>query len=65
MGNSIYTRINKAALKDHVKRICKKNIKSKCNCCQQCPFREAVDDTLIVLDVEKKLGKPSPEGADL
>ena len=57
MGNSIYTRIDRADLKDHVKRVCKKNIKSKCNCCQQCPFREVVDNMLAVLDVEKKLGE--------
>jgi len=57
MKNSVYTQIDKAALKDHVKRICKRNIKSKCNCCQQCPFREVVDNMLAVLDVEKKLGE--------
>jgi hypothetical protein len=57
MAHGTYAYINRDALRDHVKRVCKRNIKAKCKCCQKCPFRDAVKNMLAVLAVEEKFEK--------
>jgi predicted aldo/keto reductase-like oxidoreductase len=57
MAHGTYTWIDNDALKKHVRRVCKKNIKAKCKCCQECPFKDAVESMLAALAVEEKFEK--------
>lgn len=54
MPKTIFMEVNHNKLMDHIKRVCKKNLKNKCKCCQLCPFKEDIGAFVKVVDSTKE-----------
>jgi len=42
LPKTIFLEVDRKKLADHIKRVCRGNLRHKCKCCSLCPFRNDI-----------------------
>ena len=57
MPKTIFFELDKQAVMDHYKRICRGNLRNKYKCCKVCPFREQILQFVGIVENTKEKKK--------
>ena len=54
---TIFMEVDRKKLEDHIKRVCRRNMRAKCKCCVLCPFKEEICGFIKMMEATKEEGK--------